>query len=312
MGVVLLKNFDELYNELNFSELHNKTKAEHEKIAYFLVGIVVFLFFSMIILNSNIFESIDSEEQMLIALIPTVLIISMVWIIVHRKNKRNPKTYLEIYKEQVITPIIKNCFPVSSYNPFKGLSQEEYNEMEYNENYNNYKAEDLIEAEIIAKDKHKILVKFSDLTVSNKEENREEVYFHGMIGHIKIDKKIPSYVKITTKSNIDKKEQVIMDSTEFERYFNVESYNKIISMQILTSDIMLNIIDIWNKTNVEFEILIKNNGINLRFFTGDMFESSMDELKIERKKILKKYYDILEFVKSISIQIYDAIAEADI
>ena len=43
-----------------------------------------------------------------------------------------------------------------------------------------------------------------------------------------------------------------------------------------------------------------------------MFESSMDELKIERKKILKKYYDILEFIKQISIQIHDAIDEADI
>jgi len=38
----------------------------------------------------------------------------------------------------------------------------------------------------------------------------------------------------------------------------------------------------------------------------------MDEMKLERKRFIKRYYDILEFVKSISIQIYDAIDEADI
>ena len=157
-----------------------------------------------------------------------------------------------------------------------------------------------------------IFYRFSYIYVSKIEENSEKNFFRGMIGHIKIDKEIPSYIKITTKNDINKTEQVLMDSTKFEKYFNVESSDKIISMQILTSDIMLNMIDIWNKTNVEFEILIKNNNINLRFFTGNMFESSMDELKIERKKILKKYYDILEFIKQISIQIHDAIDEADI
>ena len=307
-----MKTFDELYDELNFEELNKKTTEEHEKVVYFLVGIVVFLFFSMIIFNVSIFENMNSEGQILSAFTPTILIIGLAWKIFHKKSKENPKTYLEIYKEQIITPMIKNCFRTSTYYPKKGLPKEEYNEMEYNEDYNYYKSEDLIEAEINTKNNDKIFMRFSDITVSKIEENKEKNFFKGMIGHIKIDKKIPSYIKITTKNDINKTEQVLMDSTSFEKYFNVESSDKIISMQILTSDIMLNIIDIWNKTNVEFEILIKNNNINLRFFTGNMFESSMDELKIERKKILKKYYDILGFIKQISLQIHDAIDEADI
>ena len=55
-----------------------------------------------------------------------------------------------------------------------------------------------------------------------------------------------------------------MDSKEFEKYFDIYSENKIVAMQILTSDIMESLIEFYNKYQLEYEIVFRNNTIYLK------------------------------------------------
>ena len=62
-----------------------------------------------------------------------------------------------------------------------------------------------------------------------------------------------------------------MDSEEFEKIFDVFSKDKILAMQILTADVMESLIKFKNKYDIDFEIVLMNNNIYLRFFVSNMF-----------------------------------------
>ena len=63
-----------------------------------------------------------------------------------------------------------------------------------------------------------------------------------------------------------------MDSKEFEKYFDVYSNSDIITMEILTHDIMEELVQFYDKYKIKFEIVIKNYNIYIRFDTGAVFE----------------------------------------
>ncbi len=64
------------------------------------------------------------------------------------------------------------------------------------------------------------------------------------------------------------KNKLEMDSSEFEKKFDVFASDKIIGMQILTADIMEEILQFKNKIKEDFDIFINNNVIYLRFHCG--------------------------------------------
>ena len=69
-----------------------------------------------------------------------------------------------------------------------------------------------------------------------------------------------------------------MDSSEFEKYFDVKASDKILGMQLLTSDVMEELIEFQNKTKMKYDVYIKDNELYLRFHSGKMFE--IGKLKI--------------------------------
>ena len=49
-----------------------------------------------------------------------------------------------------------------------------------------------------------------------------------------------------------------MDSNEFEKYFDVKATNQILGMQLLTADVMQDLIDFQNENNIRYDIVIEN------------------------------------------------------
>ena len=95
---------------------------------------------------------------------------------------------------------------------------------------------------------------------SNGEtKTRRVTIFHGLFAKIIMDKSIDSELRITRNRGILSKNKLKMDSSKFEKYFDVEASNKIIGMQILTADIMEKLIEFREKTNMEFDVYIKYN-----------------------------------------------------
>ena len=83
-------------------------------------------------------------------------------------------------------------------------------------------------------------------------------------------------------------------------------------MQILTADIMEMLIDFQKKYNMKFDIVIENNMIYLRFHSGAMFEASLIKKGAFDERIIKKYYDMLEFTYNLSDKFIKTIHETEI
>ena len=111
------------------------------------------------------------------------------------------------------------------------------------------------------------------------------------------------------------KNKIEMDSHEFEERFEVFSNNGVKAMQILTADIMQDLINLYDKTNFDFAII--NNKLYFKINTPELFEldtfrlirisngSEADRLKMN----LKSNYDIVDNAFSIINKIEGLINE---
>ena len=102
-----------------------------------------------------------------------------------------------------------------------------------------------------------------------------------------------------------------MDSQEFEKMFDVYTTNKLITMQILTSDIMEMLIEFRNILGRAFEIVIQQGHIYVRFDTGDIFEPKVFKSSVDKKRLMMCYL-VLVITKELSQRIDETIKNADI
>jgi len=100
-----------------------------------------------------------------------------------------------------------------------------------------------------------------------------------------------------------------MDSGEFEKIFNVYSDDKIAIMQILTPDIMQEIMEFIKRTEVIPRFTIKENSIYIMFLMGNVFSTSLTEGTLDYKT-LKKHYDIFYFIDIITDKLLKNIEDA--
>ena len=132
-----------------------------------------------------------------------------------------------------------------------------------------------------------------------------------MFEKVIIDKSINSSLRICQGHSSDA-DRLEMDSSEFEKAFNVYATDKIIGMQILTADIMDDILEFKSKTKDEFDIYINKDKIYFRFHCGSLFEPYFKKDNILDEKSLKSYYDILSFTCEITNKIIKVINDVEI
>jgi len=102
-----------------------------------------------------------------------------------------------------------------------------------------------------------------------------------------------------------------LDNTEFKNKFNAYTDNNIMTFQLLTSDILEQLKECYEKYGMLFEFLIKENKLYARIETGLMFES------INIKNTLNKedtfiYYSVLNFTLELLKKIYNIIESSEI
>lgn len=198
----------------------------------------------------------------------------------------------------------------------KYLLEEEYRKAKFdNKSFNRYLQDDYIEGYI----NENVFIKMADLDIKQEyktgERNRKYIQdvFQGLFAVTNSNKNIKSCINIKRNKFkvLEKNDRVQMDSQEFEKYFDVYSSNKILAMQVLTADVMWLLQEFYSKYNLDFEIIINDDKIYLRFFTGPVFEpkvfgSSMD------KELLFTYYCILKFTTEVTEQINKVLNEIEI
>lgn len=104
--------------------------------------------------------------------------------------------------------------------------------------------------------------------------------------------------------------KTVLDSSEFEKRFDVYSSDKIMAMRILSADTMEALTSFYDKYKVDFEVLIKGNDLYLRFFTGNLFEYKILE-SMSNKKELFLYYSTVKFVIDLTKKINRVVNEIE-
>lgn len=213
---------------------------------------------------------------------------------------------------------MNNFYDKLKYFPQMQMPTYIYKEADYNESYDIYDSEDYLEG-LIA---NKYEIKMAEVLTQREEshtnskgetETRTITMFHGLFAKIYMDKSINSELTIVKNAGmLFQKNRLKMDSREFEKYFDVKASNKIIGMQLLTADVMEELIEFKNKTNIEFDININNNKLYLRFHCGAMFEAGNIKNGAIDKTVMKKYFDILNFTYNLSKEIIDLVNETQI
>ena len=308
------EKFEEIYTELknNYQEELRKEKlnAEKEKKENFhivfkiliVVGIIeFFIFVYCIIINIDFFQSTG------VGGIQFFIIIIAGYILSKKVKFTNYFTYEGNFKSKIMTYLIKSFDENLEFLPLLGISEEEYKNVSY-EKYDIYKSSDLVQNS----SENKKLSIASVLTQNRRTNSRGEISYHtvfdGMFVKIKLEKNtdLEMYIRrdIEEKNFLEKpvvkkfsfeKMNIKLDSSEFEKLFDVYSSNEIITMQILTADAMELLIDLQKKLNNYFEITIKNNNIYIRLNSGNIFDMNLEEKYALDKDALFEKYKNMEY-----------------
>ena len=279
------KTFDDIYNEISatcLEELEFERKKENKtRNTIILIGFIIVTIVSLVF------------QQLFIQLYIVIFIIAIT--VSKIKSK-----YTKIFKEKVITTFVKSYDENLQFDATRGINSATYVDAEFERHFDRYSCEDLISG--TTDDDFSIMLSEVHTENEHTDEDGHTHYttlFHGLFGCVTTQKNVEAPVTIHSDKGFfgklfKNKTKIEMDSAEFEKQFDVCSENKIVAMQILTSDVMNFMLDFKEKYKTKFEITLKNNKIYIRFYTGDTFEPSHFKNSLD-KDLLLKYYNIINF-----------------
>ena len=217
-----------------------------------------------------------------------------------RKDKR--EKYTTEFKTKIVGTMIKLFEEQLEYTPQMGLSSIVYGEAEF-ERYEGYYSEDLIHGTL--KNGCKFLM--SEVLTERREFDGNgnatyEPMFRGLFAKVETPKPFNAvlYLRKDKISTLSNQLRIQLDSPEFEKIFDVYGSDPIIAMQLLTADIMQDLIQFHNELKVGYELTIKENCMYIRFWCGGMFETAkLKKFSLDRDT-LYKYYRMLDFTFSLT------------
>lgn len=317
-----MKTLDEIYEELqkvDNNELNNlwkEAKKEQQKSTKITVSICLIIdILAVIFLISQ--NANNTAIYFLMPIIMAVLVCNLfVFIIVKLIFSKNQCMYNEKYKKIVIPKLINNFYNKAEYFPKKPMPEYIYEKIQY-ENYDNYESEDYFEGYI--DDKYSI--QMAEVLTQKEEEYKDSdgethtrmiTKFHGLFAKILMEKSLKTNIQIMENGSFGFGEGLKMDSSEFEKYFDVKASDKIVGMQLLTADVMEELVQFENKTKMKFDIFIKENELYLRFHSGEMFEPANLKKGALDKNTIQKFFYMLNFTYNLSKRLIDVVNDTSI
>lgn len=317
------KDFETFLNSIDDTELNQswlQAKAENVKRkrverTIFIIGVLIgiFVIYQLVPIDWG-----NIKFNLFIFMFPLILFfigLLMVWIfskiITFVLFSKSGFEYNNTYKEKVIDKLLKNFWDGVDYIPLKGMPEEVYRQGKF-ELYDDYYSEDYMEGTI----DNKYRIKMAEVTTTKEVETRNSegkvekktvTVFKGLFARILLQKSINNEIRISSSTKINIKPKVNMDSNEFEKYFSVYSKDKIFVMQILTHDIMNELIQLKKDALCDINIYINNFNMYIRFRTGKMFEAKLNESEIIDRNNLYIYFRILNVLEMLVKNMTDQI-----
>ena len=320
-----MKNFEDLFKEIEENQEIKKSwqEAREEqkkmnKIRGIIAIITIVLGLGFIILKMNLNSYKEFNAFLIIPSLFFIFFVNLIAFVITCLISKKQNAYKLEFKQVIIKKLIDNFYDNLEYYPLKEMPERIYEKPNYNEYYNEYHSEDYFEGQI----KNKYYIDMAEVFTEHVETHTDSegnthttrtTIFHGLFAKVTSEKSITSELRIV-QDKIGKynKNRLNMDSSEFEKYFDVITDNKIIAMQLLTADVMEEMIEFENKTNMKYDIVVKENEIYLRFHCGDMFEPQALKKGIINKEQLERYFYMLNFTYNLSNRLIELINETEI
>ena len=312
-----MKSFEELFEEFKNNndviEAGKEFKKEIKKRNK--ISLIICLIFDIPIIILGIIGILKGKtiEEAIYFLSPIIILNLFFFLAMFIMMNQKQNIYKSIFKNNIIKSLLNNFFDDVEYFPEKEMTEDLYDEGQYfKEFYNRYWSDDYIKAKINKQYDINMAEVLTQHETTDSDGNTDtKTIFHGIYSRIKIDKSINSYLRITSNYHSYPK-KLEMDSSEFEKKFNVFASDKIIGMQLLTSDIMEELLDFKNKTKYYFDVFINQNTIYLRFHCGAIFEATRIKKDSLDEEGIKRYYDILELISSLTKRLIKIIDDVEI
>lgn len=298
--------FKKMYNSI-IKEYANGLEVKRRKLIVCMILLIVIAIASFILiiyLSKDIVTTRNNAKKFSFILIPLALFYVYFY-------KKNYKEYIKEYKDTFIKNFINNINSKLNYD--KNGGQDLYNyylDGEYEDKkFNDFCTDDYINCY----NEDGTSIDICDVALKNKDEkgNYINTVYEGLFSVSFFNISIPNEVRIKKNQVKTKNNRVEMDSKEFEKYFDVYSDSNILAMEILTHDIMQEIIDFYNLYKIDFEMLLKRNKMYIRFNTGSMFEPNILK-KSSNIKSLWVFYNVINFVTTFTIRMNKLLKDLEI
>ena len=209
--------------------------------------------------------------------------------------------YKRLYKKYVIEELVKGYNNRFYYDSETGITRAEYNMAHFEEKYDEYRAEDRIFGTLETGDNFQ-LSEVTTMKVIEKKDSSGTIQktkkqaFRGLYGIIRLKNNPLINVHIASDNFWKRyvKNRIEMDSSEFEKYYDCLTRDKIDTMRIFTSDLIEKYIEIVRDNKYGFELKIVDDMIFLRYKTNQVFEPPMFKTGLERE-FLKKNYKVIYY-----------------
>lgn len=308
-------------NEAKTQEKKNKNVGKNETliiavplISFPILSICINVFLAVIGLDGKI----GTAVQFWLAVICSVVFLIMLFIVLRKKKDFTAiVNYKSEFKHKVINTIIESFDKSLKYEPDKGITRDIYRKAKFNmfekdefeTKYSNvldlcpnidnsYSSDDLIYGNINANCK----LLMGEIYSKTTKRNGTFSVFEGLFAEIDTPKQFSEviYIRENKKEVSFPNLKIQLDSEEFEEIFDVYASNKILAMQLLTSDVMQELLEFYNQMKILCEITITDNHIYIEFSCGKLFENPKTESFSLDKDTIYKYYRILDFTFEMS------------
>lgn len=217
--------------------------------------------------------------------------------------------YIEFYKKEIIGPLLEsldeNLIYVRSKNETAEIIQE-YRISKFIKVFDNFVANEFIKGYV----DNDMFMKMSGLNVKiGAGEKRHILRINTVFSYVVLNKNVVNGIKINTKHKLTKN-TFNLNNNEFNEIFQISSMNENKAKEIINNEIMGYLIEFYDKTKINFEIIIKSNRMYIRFFREGMFEPKIWGKSFEKANIMKDL-KILFFVLNLGKKINITLKELE-
>ena len=282
-------SFDAIYENIYEKSVGVLNEAKSKKNKFLLI-----LFIALIIINLFIFIIPQSRNLVVLSITISIIVMMIIMLV-------GSQSYRKLYKDCVINNLVKQYNPNLNYDQKIGINYNKYRESSFDITFDEYYSEDRIYGSLDSGENFEMaevvteqVNRYKDANNQWKEEKTE--LFRGIYGIVYLNKNILSKIYIASDFALRKfsKDRIEVDSSEFEKYYDLVTKDKVKGMSIFTSELIEKYVDIVKDSNNSFELKIEGNMIYFRYKCSNIFEPPTFKTGLD-KEFVKKYYKLIYY-----------------